>query len=58
MFLCVFYSAVHQKLWILSFPQALERRAEASIGGQAEEESTGGEDGQCDLEDELDLDVY
>jgi hypothetical protein len=31
-----------------------ERRAEASTGGQAEEESTGGEDGQCDLEDELD----
>jgi hypothetical protein len=31
-----------------------ERRAEASTGGQAEEESTGGEDGQFDLEDELD----
>jgi hypothetical protein len=31
-----------------------ERRAEASTGGQAEEESTGGEDGQCDLKDELD----
>jgi hypothetical protein len=30
-----------------------ERRAEASTGGQAEEESTR-EDGQCDLEDELD----
>jgi hypothetical protein len=30
-----------------------ERRAEASTGGQAEEESTA-EDGQCDLEDELD----
>jgi hypothetical protein len=30
-----------------------ERLAEASTGGQAEEESTGGEDGQCDLEDEL-----
>jgi hypothetical protein len=25
-----------------------------STGGQAEEESTGGEDGQCDLEGELD----
>jgi hypothetical protein len=32
----------------------LERRAEASNGGQAEEEITGGEDGQYDLEDELD----
>jgi hypothetical protein len=31
-----------------------ERRVEASTGGQAEEESTGGEDGQCDLKDELD----
>jgi hypothetical protein len=31
-----------------------ERQEEASIGGQAEEESTGGEDEQCDLEDELD----
>jgi hypothetical protein len=31
-----------------------ERRAEASTGGQVEEASTGGEDGQCDLEDELD----
>jgi hypothetical protein len=31
-----------------------DRRAEASTVGQAEEESTGGEDGQCDLEDELD----
>jgi hypothetical protein len=31
-----------------------ELRVEASTGGQAEEESTGGEDGQCDLEDELD----
>jgi hypothetical protein len=31
-----------------------ERRADASTGGQVEEESTGGEDGQCDLEDELD----
>jgi hypothetical protein len=31
-----------------------ERRVEASTRGQAEEESTGGEDGQCDLEDELD----
>jgi hypothetical protein len=31
-----------------------ERRAEASTGGQVEEESNGGEDGQCDLEDELD----
>jgi hypothetical protein len=31
-----------------------ERRAEASTRGQVEEESTGGEDGQCDLEDELD----
>jgi hypothetical protein len=31
-----------------------ERRAEASTRGQAKEESTGGEDGQCDLEDELD----
>jgi hypothetical protein len=31
-----------------------ERRAEASTGGQAKEESTGGEDGQCDLEYELD----
>jgi hypothetical protein len=30
-----------------------ERRAEASTGGQVEEESTRGEDGQCDLEDEL-----
>jgi hypothetical protein len=29
-------------------------QAEASTGGQAEEESTGGEDGQYDLEDELD----
>jgi hypothetical protein len=29
-----------------------ERRAEASTGGQVEEESTRGEDGQCDLEDE------
>jgi hypothetical protein len=25
-----------------------------STGGQAKEQSTGGEDGQCDLEDELD----
>jgi hypothetical protein len=32
-----------------------EQRAEASTGGQVEEASTGGEDGQCDLEDELDL---
>jgi hypothetical protein len=31
-----------------------ERRVEASTGGQAEEESTEGEDGQCDLEDDLD----
>jgi hypothetical protein len=31
-----------------------ELRVEASTGGQAEEESTGREDGQCDLEDELD----
>jgi hypothetical protein len=31
-----------------------ERRAKASTGEQVEEESTGGEDGQCDLEDELD----
>jgi hypothetical protein len=31
-----------------------ERRAEASTGGQVEKESTGGQDGQCDLEDELD----
>jgi hypothetical protein len=31
-----------------------ERQVEASTGGQAEEESTRGEDGQCDLEDELD----
>jgi hypothetical protein len=31
-----------------------ERRAEASTRGQAEEESTGGEDRQCDLQDELD----
>jgi hypothetical protein len=31
-----------------------ERRAETSTGGQVEEESTGGEDGQCNLEDELD----
>jgi hypothetical protein len=31
-----------------------ERRAELSTGGQVEEESTGGEDGQCDLEYELD----
>jgi hypothetical protein len=31
-----------------------ERRAETSTGGQAEEESTRGEDGKCDLEDELD----
>jgi hypothetical protein len=31
-----------------------ERRAEANTGGQEEEESIGGEDGQCDLEDELD----
>jgi hypothetical protein len=31
-----------------------EWRVEASTGGQAEEESTRGEDGQCDLEDELD----
>jgi hypothetical protein len=31
-----------------------ERRAEASTGGQAEEESIEGENGQCDLEDELD----
>jgi hypothetical protein len=30
------------------------RRAEASTGEQAEEESTEGEDGQCDREDELD----
>jgi hypothetical protein len=30
-----------------------EWRTEVSTGGQAEEESTGGEDGQCDLEDEL-----
>jgi hypothetical protein len=30
-----------------------ERPAEASTGEQAEEESTGGEDGQCDLEDEF-----
>jgi hypothetical protein len=35
-----------------------ERRAEASTGGQVEEESTGGEDGQCDLEDELDYCGY
>jgi hypothetical protein len=35
-----------------------ERRVEASTGGQAEEESTGGEDGQCDLEDELDYCGY
>jgi hypothetical protein len=31
-----------------------ERQAEAITGGQVEEESTEGEDGQCDLEDELD----
>jgi hypothetical protein len=31
-----------------------ERRAKASMGGQEEEESGGGEDGQCDLKDELD----
>jgi hypothetical protein len=31
-----------------------DQRAEASTGGQVEEESIGGEDGQCDLEDELD----
>jgi hypothetical protein len=31
-----------------------ELRVEASTGGQAEEESTGREDGQCDLEDEPD----
>jgi hypothetical protein len=31
-----------------------ERRAEVSTGGQTEEEITRGEDGQCDLEDELD----
>jgi hypothetical protein len=30
-----------------------EQWAEASTGGQEEEESTGGEDAQCDLEDEL-----
>jgi hypothetical protein len=35
-----------------------ERRVEASTGGQAEEESTGREDGQCDLEDELDYCGY
>jgi hypothetical protein len=35
-----------------------EQRAEASNGGQAEEESTGGEDGQCDLEDEFDYCGY
>jgi hypothetical protein len=31
-----------------------EWRAEASTGGQAEEESTRGEDGHCDLKDKLD----
>jgi hypothetical protein len=35
-----------------------EQRAEASTEGQVEEESTGGEDGQCDLEDELDYCGY
>jgi hypothetical protein len=32
-----------------------EWRVEARTGGQAEEENTGGKDGQCDLEDELDM---
>jgi hypothetical protein len=31
-----------------------EWRAEVSTGGQVEEESTRGEDGQCDMEIELD----
>jgi hypothetical protein len=35
-----------------------ERRVEESSGGQAEEESTGGEDGQCDPEGELDYCGY
>jgi hypothetical protein len=35
-----------------------EWRAEASTEGQVEEESTEGEDGQCDLEDELDYCGY